>query len=45
MRVGGVEVKFERHLLGRPKHAGQLGFTSQNKDGDVDTSKMSAKET
>ena len=44
MRVGGVEVKFERHLLGRPKHAGQLGFTSQNKDGDVDTSKMSAKD-
>ena len=45
MRVGGVEVKFERHLLGKPKKAGQLGFASQNKDnGELDTSKMSAKD-
>jgi hypothetical protein len=39
LRVAGVEVKIERHLLGIPHRSGQLGFLLNG----VDSGEMSAK--
>ena len=41
LRVAGVEVKMERHLLGRPHRAGKMGFLT---GGDGDDENMSAKD-
>lgn len=40
LRVAGVEVKMERHLLGRPHRAGKMGFLT----ADGDDENMSAKD-
>jgi dsDNA-specific endonuclease/ATPase MutS2 len=40
LRVAGVEVKMERHLLGRPHRAGKMGFLT----GDAEDENMSAKD-
>ena len=40
LRVAGVEVKMERHLLGRPHRAGKMGFLTS----DVEDENMSAKD-
>ena len=40
LRVAGVEVKMERHLLGRPHRAGRMGFLT----ADADEDSMSAKD-
>jgi dsDNA-specific endonuclease/ATPase MutS2 len=40
LRVAGVEVKMERHLLGRPHRAGKMGFLT----GDTEDENMSAKD-
>ena len=33
LRVAGVEVKMERHLLGRPHQAGKMGFLVSGPNG------------
>ena len=42
LRVAGVEVKMERHLLGIPKRSGQLGFLKSANAGDAE--QLSAKD-
>ena len=42
LRVAGVEIKMERHLLGIPKRSGQLGFLKSA--NNVDDAQLSAKD-
>lgn len=44
IRVGGVEIKMERHLLGVPKVKGILGFVVNGKVADDKTSNLSSKD-
>ena len=45
LRVAGVEIKMERHLLGRPHKLGKLGFSSSGgADGESSSAAMSAKD-
>lgn len=44
IRVGGVEIKMERHLLGIPKGKGRLGFVVNGKVSDDNTSNLSSKD-
>jgi DNA mismatch repair protein MutS2 len=45
IRVGGVEAKFERHILGLPKKSGILGFSNYGGSGAMkEKSQISAKD-